>query len=334
MQSFNGEGDRAVAGAVTPLHPPPAPPETHRVSFHGDGESFFVLLLKNVFLTIVTFGIYAAWARTARRKYLWNNVAVAGQRLGFTGTGKEVFIAYLKVLGVYLLVIGVFVGAAWVSPDLAIVVQLGLGLGLLVLAPYAIYWSRAYLLSRTTWRGIRFGLAGDASNFAGVFVGGYFATVFTLGIYGPFWINDMRRCLTNATRFGTEPFRYDGVGKEVFFIALKGFLLSLVTLGIYSFWMQASLQRYFFAHTSFGQARGRFAVTGGTLFKLFLLHLFGTSFSFGLAFPWIAVYSMKQILGGIWFEGQIDFARILQSQAAAPADGDAIADALDVGLGI
>jgi uncharacterized membrane protein YjgN (DUF898 family) len=322
-----------ISEAALPLAAPPSP-QSYRFAFHGEGPAFFVLLLKNVLLTIITLGLYRAWAKTERRKFIWSNVEVHGHRLAFTGTGQEVFIAYLKVAGVYLAVIAVVALSGLLSEGVQQAVQVLLALPLAILIPYAIYWSRAYLLSRTTWRGIRFGLGGDAGDFTRKFLVGGVLTFVTLGLYGPYWHNDLRRILINNAHFGGERFRYDGQGNEVFWISLRGVLLSLLTLGIYAFWMQAELYRYYLQHTSFSNARGRCEITGGTLFTLFLLNLLGTTLTLGLAFPWISVYTARTFLQTVSFEGHIDFDSIAQTAALARASGDALADALDVGLGL
>jgi uncharacterized membrane protein YjgN (DUF898 family) len=315
--------------------PPPPHFESYRLEFRGEGSDFFVLLLKNVVLTILTLGFYSAWARTARRQFIWSNVEIHGQRLVYTGTGAEMFLAYVKVGLVYMAFMGLPALAGLFSTNARAIVQLLVLLPLLLLIPFAVYWSRAYLLSRTTWRGIRFGLSGEGqTSFVKTFLLGYLLSLVTLGLYAPYWNNDMRRILTDNTRFGTEPFRYDGNGRELFWITIKGVLLTLVTLGIYGFWLHAQLQRYYFAHTTFSGARGNFNVTGGTLLKLFLLNLFGTTLTLGLAFPWISVYTARTILTGLSFVGHIDFARIGQAAELGDAEGDALASALDVGLGI
>ena len=54
----------------------------------------------------------------------------------------------------------------------------------------------------------------------------------------------------------------------------------------------------------------------------------------GLAFPWVAVWSLRRVAERVTFEGMIDFAAIAQRTVAAGAGGDALADALDVGLGV
>ena len=320
----------------TPFDPGPAPPppEIYQFKYRGEGTAFFFVIIKNIFLTIITLGIYAAWAKTRRRQYIWSHVELHGQRMVYTGTGMELFIGYLKLAGVYLVIFGVPMALGRVSRTAQLVVQGIVGLAVVFLIPYAIYWSRAYLLSRTSWRGIRFGLADNVRAYARTFIGGYFLTLLTLGIYGPFWLNNLRTVMTNSTRLGSERFAYDGRGNEVFWICFKGFWLTLVTLGIYWFWMQARLQRYYFSHTSYGGARGRFAITGGELFGLFILNAVATTMSFGLAFPWIATYSLRKILDRISFEGHIDFAQIFQRDGAASPTADGLADALGVDLGI
>lgn len=310
------------------------PPSVFRFGYHGEGTAFFLVLLKNILLTLVTAGIYAAWAKTNRRRYIWSHIELDGQRLGYTGTGKEIFIAYLKVGVFYLLFFVLPMAAGKATPGFQVVVQVLLGVTVLVLMPFAIYWSRAYLLSRTVWRAVRFGLVRGAREYAFAAIRGGLLTLVTLGFYGPFMINSLKKIMIDNTRYGTERFHYDGVGREVFWISLKGFLLTIVTLGIYSFWMQAELQRYYFAHTTFAGARGRLELTGGDLLTLFLLNVVATTMTFGVAFPWAATYSLRRVLGAISFEGRIDFAAIGQNAALAGAGGDALAGALDVGLGI
>lgn len=323
-----------LSGSVvsTPSRPPAG--ARHRLAFHGTGSSLFLLILKNVLLTIVTLGIYAPWAATARRKYVWQNVEFHGQRFIYGGTGLELFVGYLKVLVGYALFLGVPALIRLVSTDLAIAVQVTFALGLVALIPFAVYWSRAYLLSRSTWRGIHFSMQPGAGPFARTFIVGYLLTIVTLGLYMPVWLNKLRKITTDRSRFGDHAFRYDGDDFEVWVMSIKGFLLSIVTLGIYYFWFRAELSRYELAHTHFGQASGRLELTGGDVFKLTMSYLFGTTLTLGLAFPWVATYVLRSVLERMSFEGPIDFAAITQSESRGNAAADGLADALDVGLAL
>jgi uncharacterized membrane protein YjgN (DUF898 family) len=307
---------------------------SYRFRFHGTGNAFFALILKNLLITLVTCGIYAAWAKTERRKFIWQNTEFHGQRLLYRGTGEELFIGYLKVAGGYAVFVGLPMIAKVFSEVAYYVLQGVLVLGILFLIPFAVYWSRAYLLSRTSWRGVSFSLQPGAKEFAKAFIVGYLLTLVTLGLYAPIWINRMYTISMNRTSFGNMPFRYDGRDGEVWKMTLKGWLLSLVTLGIYYPWFLAELGRYRAEHTYLGGARARSTLEGAELFKLTLIYVFGTTLTLGLAFPWIVCYALDTVLQRMTFEGEIDFAQISKAPAVGNAVGDGLADAMDLGLSL
>jgi uncharacterized membrane protein YjgN (DUF898 family) len=293
-----------------------------------------LLILKNLFLTVITLGVYAAWARTERRRYIWSNTEVSGQRLVYTGTGKELFKGYLKVLGCYAVLMLAPPVANLIIPGSQLIVQIALGIGFLVLIPFAIYWSRAYLLSRTRWRGINFGLERGAGRYAKTFIVGYLLTIVTLGFYAPVWINRMRGILLNNARFGSERFEYHGDDYQAFRIGVKGFFLTLLTLGIYHFWYAAEMNRFVLSNTYFMGARGRSELTAKDMFVIIAGSLLGTVLSLGLAFPWIVVWSTRKTFDGIAFDGDVDFALIAQRARTGNAAGDALAHDLGVDLAL
>jgi uncharacterized membrane protein YjgN (DUF898 family) len=307
---------------------------SYRLRFHGTGNSLFLLILKNVLLTLLTVGIYAAWAKTERRKFIWQNTEFHGQRFLYRGTGQELFIGYLKVAAGYAVFLLVPMIVRQFSTTAAIAMQGVFVLGLLWLIPFAVYWSHAYLLSRTSWRGVSFALAPGAKTFAKAFIVGYLLTLLTLGLYAPIWMNRMHAITLQRTSFGNLPFRYEGKDSEVWKMSIKGFLLSIVTLGVYYFWFLAALGRYRMEHTYLGNARGRSTLQGGESFRLGLIYIFGTTLTLGLAFPWIVCYSLRNVLDKMSFEGEIDFARVGKAEAQGDAMGDGLADAMDLGLSI
>lgn len=321
-----------IASAALPAEA--AVPEEHHVRYHGTGGSLFVLIVKNLLLTLVTLGIYLPWARTERRKYLWQNLEFAGQRFRYHGTGREMFLGYLKVLLVYGVLIGLPELIAQVDPEVGSVLRIVGFLVLLPLIPVAIYSSRRYLLSRTTLRGIRFGLQPGVWAYTGKFIGGYLLTVISVGLYGPVWLNNLRAFVTRHTRFGSQAFDYDGSNHDAWNLTMKGVLLSIVTLGIYYPWYLAAMARFGTEHTRFGAARGRLDLGGLDMLVILLVSTFGVVFSLGLAFPWITTYVLQTITSRMSMVGPIDFAAIAQTAPSGDAAGDAFADALDVGLGI
>ena len=54
------------------------PQEKIRLEFSGNGKEFFKIWIVNLFRTIVTFGIYSAWAKVRTNQYFYSNTSLAG----------------------------------------------------------------------------------------------------------------------------------------------------------------------------------------------------------------------------------------------------------------
>lgn len=312
---------------------PASATEVHQFAYRGDGVEYLGVLLKTILLTLVTFGVYAAWAKVQRRKYVWEHLSCGDEAFGFHGTGREIFIGYLKVAGVYfgMFLVMFAVGQIWPSAaQFAVLLPAIVGA---TLAPFAMYWARRYLLSRTSWRGVRFGLDGQARSYAWAMLKGGLLTILTLGFYAPYLTHNLRHITWNRTRYGSQSFVYDGTGRELFRIWLPGVLKTVCTLGLYSFSFQAQMLRYYVGHLQLDGARGRSTVDGWALFKIALSSL-TVPLTLGLAFPSVFTYALRVVAQGVRFEGSIAFDRIYQVTTRANPAADGLSDALGVSLGI
>jgi uncharacterized membrane protein YjgN (DUF898 family) len=327
-------GHGAVPAPGQAPQPAPAWWPALTIQYCGTGGTLFVLVVKNLLLTLVTLGVYLPWARTERRKYLWQNLDVGGQRLRYHGTGTELFVGYLKVLAAYALFLGVPFGVSQIDKTAGLIVQGVAGVVLLLVVPFAIYGSRRYRLSRTSLRGIRFGQEPGSGGYFKKFVGGLLLTMVTLGFFTPVWKNRLYTYVTKRTRYGSVPFDYDGTDREAFLIGVKGFLLTMITFGIYGPWYMATVARFRASHTIFQGARGKLDVTGGELFQIFIIAYIGVAASLGIAFPWISTFVMRTLASKLTFVGVIDFAQIERQATQGDAAADGFADALDVGIQI
>jgi uncharacterized membrane protein YjgN (DUF898 family) len=45
----------------------------NRMTFTGSGKEYFGVWIVNILLTIVTFGVYSAWAKVRRNRYFYGN---------------------------------------------------------------------------------------------------------------------------------------------------------------------------------------------------------------------------------------------------------------------
>ncbi|HEX4836207.1 MAG TPA: YjgN family protein [bacterium] len=210
----------------------PAPSSGGRLFFHGDGGTLFGLYVVNLFLTVITLGVYYFWARTRIRTYLLSQTAFEGDRLAWHGTGKELLVGFMKIAVLFVVLYAATTAFrfGWHHPAREFVLSLGGYIIGLILVPIATVGARRYRLSRVSWRGIRFSFRGRAREFIRVFIPGALLTVITSGFYYPFFQNNLRRYLIDHSYFGTAPFSYDGRGRDLFnrFVLTLGLAVAVV----------------------------------------------------------------------------------------------------------
>jgi uncharacterized membrane protein YjgN (DUF898 family) len=321
-----------ASSAAAPVE---APAQKYALRFHGSGTSFCLIFLRNVLFTLLTLGLYLAWAKTERRRYVWQNFEFHGQHFRYTGTGKELFKGYIVVALAYLIFFGSSHLAGLISAHLKTAVEIALAIAILLAIPSIIYRAHGYLYSRTHWRGIRFGLEPQNGKYTSAFLLGYLFTFLSFGLYLPIMNNRLYQIMTNNTRFGTLEFSYTGEDWKVWRMGVAAFFLSMVTLGFYYPWYLAKLTRYRGRRTRIGPgACLNYQINGHDFLWIFLLSVFGTTLTLGIAFPWITMYSLRYMARRVHVEGSIDFENIEQREGGAGAVADGFADALDIGLGV
>ncbi|QRR02175.1 YjgN family protein [Dyadobacter sandarakinus] len=311
----------------------------HRqVTFYGEGMKLLGIYLVNALLTIATLGLYYPWAKAALLRYLYEESEFEGSRFTFHGTGREMFIGFIKAIGIFIVIYGVLV-ACMLSKNMTLTI---IGLlffygALLLLIPVAVHGSLRYRLSRSSWRGVRFGYRGDLKEFMRFFVKGSILTILTLGIYSFWFIIDIRRYVMKNVRFGNVTFSYKGNGSDFFVLNLKGYLLSLVTLGIYSFWYFRDLFNYYIDNIRMYQDDHRLVfrstATAGGFFRLLAGNFLIILFTLGIGTPWAICRSLRFVFNNSIIEGTLDTESIRQTEENyKDATGEDLADMIDIGL--
>ena len=98
-----------------PLPRAASPPATRVLlpfEFRGNGSEYFRIWIVNLLLTIVTLGIYSAWAKVRRLRYFYGNTFVDGQSFEYHGQPLAILKGRLIVFGGYV----VFVIASQMAP--------------------------------------------------------------------------------------------------------------------------------------------------------------------------------------------------------------------------
>jgi uncharacterized membrane protein YjgN (DUF898 family) len=192
----------------------PSAPTQMTGTFAGKGWQIFGLAFFTGTLTLMTFGIYRFWRRTHLRRWYWASMRIDGLPLEYTGNAGE------KILGFFIAVVilAFYLGVINVGLTFFSVVYLnGLQpahllslLGILPIWFYAKYRARRYVLSRTRWRGIRFGQSQGAWAYALRAIFYWCLTLLSFGLLWPLMTYRLEEFKTNRMWFGDASFRQGG----------------------------------------------------------------------------------------------------------------------------
>lgn len=311
-----------------------------KADFHGRGGELFLIWLVNGVLTALTLGIYFAWGKAKLYRFFYSSTEFAGSRFRFTGTGKEIFIGTVKAVGVLLVLFAALVagqlaaGAAGV-PALNFVLGAVFYVVLAFLSQYAIYATMAYRASRARYREIAFHLAGNPWTFAKEAMPYLLLAVVTLGLALPYYTQWKIGRIYNNLRFGNLPFAWDAKPGDYVRLALKGFFLSLLTLGIYYFFWAPQWVAFVRRHLSIGGCRFHGQIKPGELFGMMITNVLLVFVTFGIGTPWALTRTMRFFAVRLELENPSRLEAALQVRGAkVSAGGEAVADAMDMGVGI
>ena len=200
----------------------PAEWREERFQFAGDGGEYFRIWIVNVFLTIITLGVYSAWAKVRREQYFHRNLMLDGSGFDYHGQPS----AILKGRIVAVLLLGGLSAAQHFSP-------LAYGIAILCLLP-VVPWlaikAFRFRAFNTSYRGLRFSFHGTYGQAFKVFVGYGLLAVLTLWLAFPVFYRHLRKFILDNTRFGTTAFDCSVTTGSIYKIFLLPGLLFLALI--------------------------------------------------------------------------------------------------------
>lgn len=197
------------------------PPDSDGFDFAGKPGPLFKLVVKNALLSLITLGIYRFWARTNVRHYFWNHTRVGQDPMEYTGRGIELFIGMLIAIAI-LIVFAIATTLITLAAEIAfgqngaVVTNLVIALAYLGLVPIALYRARRYRLTRSVYRGVRFGQDGSDLRYAALWVGHGLLMLLTLGFTYPYMRAALERYRISNSRFGDKNFTFSANGSGLF----------------------------------------------------------------------------------------------------------------------
>lgn len=120
-----------------------------RLEFTGRGAEYFRLWVVNVLLTLLSLGVYSAWAKVRKARWFARHTRLMGDAFDYHGRPGPILLGRLLVLPLLLAY-----GYAFLWSTTAGLLAFGL---LYAAGPLLFAQAQRFKLGNTSWRGLRFG---------------------------------------------------------------------------------------------------------------------------------------------------------------------------------
>lgn len=318
--------------------------------FVGEGGEYFRIWIVNLLLSILTLGIYSAWAKVRREQYFHRNLLLDGS--GFDYHGRPIAILKGRLIAFALLLA---VSAAQHAGPVPYFLALG---GMAFLTPWLAIRAFRFRAANTSYRGLHFSFDASYAQACKVFVGYGLLALLSLGILFPRFVRELRKFILDHTRFGSTPFNCElavGTIYRIFLMPMLA-LLALVLLGalaggkamilavglgvllLYLLtppYLTASTANAVWSSTRLGPHRFESGLPVGGFIRLTLVNWLAIVVTLGLFFPWaqvrVARYRAAHLALAVG--GSLDdFVAAASERVTATGDEAADMFALDVAL--
>ncbi len=276
---------------------------TYPAAFSGSGSEYFKIWIVNVALTILTLGIYSAWAKVRTKRYFYANTTIDNSPFEYTGKPLSILMGRLVALAVLCIVVA---GTQLPSLQLQAAFWLLCGLAAIPVFPWLMIASLSFNARHTRYRNVPFRFVGDYSQGLKTW---FMAKLQALSYTAMFKAAAFR---VNNCRYGETRFELHGNGlgifkpranaAGIFFLVLVTTSIALSVIGInpmglpfgaaaiaaYTYkWVHA--KNYQWNHTRLEECTFESTMTYGGFLKLSLSNLALTFLTLGLYYPWAKV---------------------------------------------
>lgn len=340
-------------------------------SFSGRAGEFFGIWIVNLLLSVVTLGIYSAWAKVRTKRYFYGNTKLDGSAFDYLASPIQILKGRLIAFAFFA---AYAICSAW-APTVAV----AFAFVMLALTPWAVVRSRSFNAFYSSYRNVRFGFDGRIAEAAMLYVLFPIVAILTAGLLWPYVSYRMNRFLAANSRYGKTEFTFEGkvgfyyqayitafflfiIGVAFYFPAfINGvtsvglepkdvdlsiflefgflnyiFIIAAVVLVFVSYaYLTTRLQNYLISNTRIGDHELRLDLQVSKVLWIRVSNLVVIALSFGLMIPWakirIARYQIERM--SLIPHGSLE-ALVDKEQEAVKAYGGEMGEGMDLDLGL
>ena len=205
-----------------------------QIEFQGNAREYFGIWIVNLLLSIVTLGIYSAWAKVRRLTYFNNKTEIQGYSFGYHATGSQILKGRV-VAFVILIAINIISQIAPVAGGI-------LAISLLFALPWFLNSSLKFGARMTSYRNIRLDWHGTYWKTFLFFLIGPLLGILSVGFLYPLFSKKYYYYYATHHSYGTTQFKAEPETSSFYFAFLIAFIFPLLTIAIlaasFSFYAQ------------------------------------------------------------------------------------------------
>lgn len=195
--------------------------------FRGTASEYFRIWIVNLLLTVVTLGIYSAWAKVRKNRYLYGSTYVAERSFEYTAEPEAILKGRIIAVVAFLLWYGTLSFLPLASLVLTPLIMIAV--------PWVVVRALRFRAYHTRYRNRRFNFKGRIGEAAVTFIVWPLATFLTLGLLWPYFAYAKARFVYGNFGYGGTPFRFNGLPGVFYgiYFALFGVMIgALIVLSI------------------------------------------------------------------------------------------------------
>lgn len=278
--------------------------------FHGHAGEYFRIWIVNICLTVVTLGIYSAWAKVRRKRYFYSNTQLNLSSFDYLASPGSILKGRIIVFLAFVIYS--------IAKDFAPIAALVILAVLLFVLPVIVIRALRFNAVNSSYRNVRFGFNAEYWDTFRLVLIPIFLIALTLGLIYPYYAYRKRKYFVEHSAYGGTPFTFSATAGAYYSIYVRvslRFLLvligSIVTVGIgliplyawLSAYRDAAIARLSWSNTALGDIRFDCDWNTGALFKLYIVNALAVLFTLGLLLPWAAIRLARYRIGNISIAG-------------------------------
>ena len=317
--------------------------------FHGSGREYFKIWLVNIILTILTLGIYSAWAKVRHKKYIYGSTRLSGA--GFEYLADPVKILKGRMIaGVFLVL---YLTLSNLFPQIGFIFSLML----FAAVPWIVVRALAFNARNSALRNIRFGFSGRVKDAAKTYVLWPILVPLTLGILAPYAYYRQKKFIVENSTYGTTRFALTATARDYYRLFLSASVPLIIGVGLVAaviFFLPPlavpaalALYLYLFAFYSVKTTNLQFnsSQLAAHRFKanlrikeylaLVVTNSLATAFTLGLFYPWAKIRTLRYKFSRLSLitSGDLD-TFIAGEQKQVGSVGEEMSDFFDIDIGL